>query len=199
MNGIDNITDKILKDAQTEADAVIAAAEKEAQAIIDSAKAQAKEESEAIIKASNDKETVIIEHISDTAELEGKKLILRAKQEMLDEIFKEAFSRLKNLKDQEYILFLSKMAAQASLSGTEEIILSDKDKSKVGAQVLKGANELLSQKGKKAALVLSSAARNIDGGLILKAGDIETNCSLDVLYNIIRSDMAAETAVKLFN
>lgn len=199
MKGIKKITEKILNDAKQAALAVIQAAQAEADTIIKKCKVEAISEKDKIIKNANEKEKDIYKHISDMAELEGRKQILSAKQEVMDIVFKEAFLNLKALSKDDYIAFLATMAAEASLKGNDTVILSEQDKNTIGYEIVEAANNLLCKAGKKAELVLSDEVRNINGGLILKTGDIETNCTYEVLYNIIRNELAADVAVRLFN
>ena len=89
---------------------------------------------------------------------------------------------------------LAKLAAQASVSGDEEIILNARDKAAVGAAVVEKANALLPA-GK---LSLSAATGDFAGGLILKRGSIEANCTIELLVELCRGDMSAQLAKVLF-
>lgn len=198
MKGIEKITEKILKDAKQEAYVVVQAAQVEADRIIKEYEEAAKNEKEKIIKNANEKEKDLYKHISDMANLESRKELLRVKQELLDIVFKEAFLKLANLNKDLHIAFLAKMASEASLEGKDSVILSDFDKKTIGDAVIETANDLLRKAGKNAALTLSDEVRDINGGLILKNGAIETNCTYEVLYKTLRNELAADVAVRLF-
>ena len=90
------------------------------------------------------------------------------------------------------------MAAAAAITGEEEVIFSEADRARVGAKTVKRANELLSASGKPGTLTLSDATRPMSGGLILKQGDIEVNCTVDTLLDLSRSELAARVAEVLF-
>lgn len=47
-------------------------------------------------------------------------------------------------------------------------------------------------------LTLSAETRELAGGLILKQGDIEVNCSVDTLLELSRGELAARVAEVLF-
>ena len=49
-----------------------------------------------------------------------------------------------------------------------------------------------------AVLTLSAETRELAGGLILKQGDIEVNCSVDTLLELSRGELAARVAEVLF-
>ena len=60
------------------------------------------------------------------------------------------------------------------------------------------ANELLSAEGKLGKLTVSEDTADISGGVIVRFGGIETNCSIDALVRQQRSALATEVAQVLF-
>ena len=78
------------------------------------------------------------------------------------------------------------------------VILSAKDRAGCGAKAVKAANELLAKRGLDGCLTLSDETRPMTGGLILKQGDIEVNCTVDTLLDLSRSELAARVAEVLF-
>jgi V/A-type H+-transporting ATPase subunit E len=198
MNGIDKITEKIKNDALEEAGVIIDAAKADAQKTIDKFKADAAAEKDKIGRQTELRKLEIVKHQDDMAHLEGRKQLLSAKQSVLDDVFKEAFKTIRKLEKAEYIDFLSGMAFKTSLNGIDEIILSAADRESYGADIVAKANRLLESSGKNASLVLSDEVRDIDGGLILRTGNIETNCTFDVLYDIARGELTTEVAGILF-
>jgi V/A-type H+-transporting ATPase subunit E len=198
MNGIDKITEKIKNDALEEAGVIIDAAKADAQKTIDKFKVDAAAEKDKIGRQTELRKLEIVKHQDDMAHLEGRKQLLSAKQSVLDDVFKEAFKTIRKLEKAEYIDFLSGMAFKTSLNGIDEIILSATDRESYGADIVAKANRLLESSGKNASLVLSDEVRDIDGGLILRTGNIETNCTFDVLYDIARGELTTEVAGILF-
>lgn len=79
-------------------------------------------------------------------------------------------------------------------TGSEELIFSPADREAVGAQVTERASAL--KPG--AAFRLSAETRETGGGVVLKAGDIEYNCTFPAQLRALRQSMAAETASVLF-
>lgn len=199
MKGLDNITAKIINDAREEADKIFNEAEIQAKEIIKQYESKALSEKDILIKNADRQVKEKIRHSSDMAELDGRKLNLSVKQEVLDLVFNEAFEGLRSMPEEEYISFLSNMAAKASVKGSEAVIMSKKDRDAVGARVIENANTLLLNLNKKAELYLSEEERDIAFGLILKSGDIEVNCTSDVLYRAARSILSSETAALLFD
>ena len=87
---------------------------------------------------------------------------------------------------------------KAAASGMEEIVLNARDKAEVGKAVCKAANELLSAKGTPGKLTVSEDTADISGGVIVRFGGIETNCSIDALIRQRRSGLSTEVAASLF-
>ena len=99
-----------------------------------------------------------------------------------------------NLPEEQYVALLAKLAAEASVTGEEEIVLNARDRAAVGQKVVDAANAKLS--GGK--LTLSADTGDFKGGLILRRGSIEANCTAELLVELRREDMAAELARVLF-
>ena len=68
----------------------------------------------------------------------------------------------------------------------------------MGAKVARSANELLAKRGADALLSVSEETRAMAGGVIVKQGDIEVNCTLDTLLDLYRGELAAQVAEVLF-
>lgn len=195
MNGIENITNKIIQDAQAQAAEIIANGEAEAKVIVSQYAQDAEKEKNRLLDNARKSIANREARLGSVAELEGRKDLLNVKQELIGKAFEEALTRLQKLPEKEYLNLLCKLAADASQSKDEEIILSPDDNKKYGQQVVDGANKLLSDKG----LTLSPETRAISGGLILKKGNIEINCDLKTQVRMVKESLAMEIANKLFS
>ncbi|MEL7623224.1 MAG: V-type ATP synthase subunit E [Clostridiales bacterium] len=198
MNGIDKIAGKIAADAGKEIESILAQAQSEAAAIAEKYAVQAKAESDKILASGQEQAKDIRRRADSAADQEAKQQLLATKQKMLTRAFDEALQKLLALPAEEYAALLAGLAAKAASSGSEEIILSAKDREALGQKVLAGANQLLEKAGKKAALTLSSETRPFIGGLLLKSGDVEVNCTLDTILRLSKEDLALEVAAALF-
>ena len=135
-----------------------------------------------------------IDSVERINQMEARKAILALKQDMVSKSFEKACEMLVQLPKDKYIALLAKLAAQASVTDDEEIVLNAKDRTAVGAAVTERANALLS--GGK--LSLSADTGDFAGGLILKRGNIEANCTIELLVELCRGDMSAQLAKVLF-
>ena len=132
------------------------------------------------------------------ADMEAKKSVLALKQEMVEAAFEAAKAYISELPREQYAEFLARMASEASENGTEELVLNASDKAELGKAVCKTANEKLAAAGKLGKLTLSEDTADISGGVIVRFGGIETNCSIDALVRQQRSALATEVAQVLF-
>ena len=194
MNGIEKITGQIDADVQKEIDELTAQAQAQAAEISAKYEAQAKSDSGAILQKGTQDAAQREERLASVAQLEARKLVLAAKQEMLAKAYDRAMERLTSLPDGEYVGLLAGLAAEASSTGREEVILSQKDRARYGKQVVTQANERLGD----GHLTLSVQTRPIRGGLILSDGDVEVNCTFETLVRLLRGEMDRTVVEVLF-
>ncbi|MFR7832630.1 MAG: V-type ATP synthase subunit E [Blautia wexlerae] len=122
-----------------------------------------------------------LERDQGAARMAARRQLLETKQALVDKAFRQAEQQLRSLPQAEYeALCAHPMRCGASTSGCEELIFRGGPE-RVGAAVTAKANELLQKAGKPAQLTLSAETRLIRGGVVLKNGLIETNCSLGTL------------------
>lgn len=193
MTGIEKITDRILGDAQAEVDAVLADAKQQAESITAKYQAQAKRESNDLLTRGANAAAEREAHLNSSAQMEAKKLILAAKQEMLDRAFDEALRQLNRLPDRKMTQLLAKLAQQASSTGAEEVILAESVRDRLGQAVVDQANAAAGTH-----LTLSKTAGHFPGGLLLSDGDVEVNCTFDTLIRLTRGEIAGQVAQALF-
>ncbi len=226
MEGIEKITAKIAQDAQAEIEKLIAEAEEKVQSIQATAQAQAQEEAGDIVEKGRAAASERLERLSSAAQMERRKLELASKQEVLGEAFDLALNKLCTLPEKEYIELLTKLALEASTSGKEQLIFSQKDRARVGKQVVMAANEaLLKERAPSlppevtksrvgslmdklvhnttaivtgAGLTLSEQTRDIKGGFVMVDGDVEINCAFETLVRLQREQIEKKVADVLF-
>ncbi len=198
MNGIEKITARLMRDAQAEIDAVNAEADAQCAAIIGEYEAKAAEAYEKRMAKGKADCTSRSERMAATADMEQRKATLAFKQEMVGEVFAQAVEAIAALPKDEYVEFLAALAAEAAISGEEEMIFSERDKAAVGAEVVKRANAALKNKGARGTVCLSEETADIPGGFIMRSGNIEVNCSADTLVQLHRASLSSQVAEILF-
>ena len=194
MKGTEKIIAHIGADAKAQADAILKEADEKCAGIRADYEKQAKEayaeRIRAGVKANQDR----LDSMERLAKMEGRKAVLALKQDMVAESFDRACDQLVNLPAAEYGTFLAKLAVKASVTHDEEVVLNARDRKALGDKVIEAANKALG--GGK--LTLSRETGNFKGGLILRRGSIEANCTAELLVDLCREEMAAELAGVLF-
>lgn len=194
MKGTEKIIAHIQADAAAQADAILAQAEKQCAEIREGYERKAQdayaEKIRAGVKANQDR----LESVERLARMEGRKSVLALKQDMVSKSFDMAVDKLVELPEEQYVALLAKLAAQASVTGDEQVVLNARDREKVGPAVVEAANAKLN--GGK--LTLSDETGAFKGGQLLRRGSIEANCTVELLVELCRGEMAAELAKVLF-
>ncbi len=198
MKGTERIIEHIRSDAQAQADAVLAQAEHQCADIRAEYDRKAKELYGELIRAGvkdcEDKN----DSIDRIARMEARKGMLAVKQEMVSACFDRALEKITELPEEEYVDFLAKLACSSSVTGDEQIVLNARDREAVGAKTVEEANALLKMAGRKHSLTLAADCGGFAGGLVLKRGNIEDNCTVELLIDLCRGEMSSKVAQVLF-
>ena len=194
MKGTEKIIAHITGDARTQAEEILRRADQQCAELrqqADQKAAQAYGERIRLgVKACEDQ----TDSARRITKMEARKSLLALKQEMVSQSFDKALTEITQLPREQYVAFLAKLAAQAAVTGTEQIVLNERDRKEIGADLVKAANALL--KGGK--LTLSDKTGDFAGGLILRRGSIEANCTLELLVELSRNELSAQVAELLF-
>ena len=221
INGLNKITDKILSEAQAKADKILA----EAAAECDRINAEYAERAEKIRSdISSEAEKGGLEYVARiraTAATSKRNLLLQTKSDLIDGVFAAVLEQTRNLELEKYneilvgllsAAFLEQMEAEDishKLYGEEEalsperyeVLFNQRDRDRCGKAVIEGVQKHLTGKvpaEKLARLVLASGTANIDGGLVLRCGNVESNCSLSILFAQLREGLETDVARALF-
>ena len=197
MNGIEKITARILSEAETAAAGTIAEAEKKAEAVRADYGKKAADAYASRMEAGQNALRTDAERTERAAGLEERSEMLAVKQKILSQTYDLAREKLLAMPREKYIDFLAGQASRAAVTGREEIILNERDRA-VGEDVKKRANALLAERSLPGELTLSSETGNFSGGLKLRSGSVETNCTVDTMLQLSRSRLDADAAAMLF-
>lgn len=180
MTGLDKIIAEIATEAKAEAEQTVARAQAEADGILKAARDES-DAKVAKINAAAAAEVADIDRSRQSATaLQRRQRTLREKQALLSETLDKALESLSQLPEKDYFELLVKLAAGAAEQGEGEMLLNEKDQgrkpgdfeAKVSAALPAGSS-----------LSLSKDTRPIDGGFVLKYGDVEQNCSFESIFN----------------
>lgn len=191
----EQVIDKILSDARTQADVIRKQAEEREAA--ETAKlnedlARFDEETKALAeKAAADERSQRLA----VARMEAAKDYLTGKAELLDEAFAQARQKVEKLPDAEYHELMTKLMVSAVETGEEKVV-PGKDDARIDAKLVADVNARLKDRGK---LTLADEKHNFGGGFLLQRGKVRTNVSLAVLVEQARKDLEIEMAKDLFS
>ena len=186
MNDGKIIIDKILEEAEKETQVILKEGKKEADAIIKAAEEKAYKTKESFRKRAEEEARKVHAKEISGAEMEAKKAILAEKQNILAEVIAEAKTQLENLPDAEYVEVVGGMLSRLDASEGKEIIVSARDRKRLEGTI--------QEKG----LILSAETREIDGGFIVRNGDIEYNYSFDAIIMVDKEEIQLAAAKILF-
>lgn len=181
MAGLDKIISQINEESKAAAANTLAAARGEADKILAAARKDAENQCGDIERRSAQSVANILERGQSAAELKKRGSLLAEKQRLIGETIAKAKARLKDMDSEAYFEMILKLAVKSAQAGKGELLFSAKDLARVPEGFEDKLNAALADKG--AALHISTAARDIDGGFVLTYGGIEENCSIDALFD----------------
>jgi len=187
--GIENITERIISDAQEKAAEIRSGSDKESATIRDDAKKKAESIKSQIIADAKSQAEEEKRRFLAFARLEARNSVLAEKQKVIGEVFDKASKELQSLPDREYEDLIKKLLIKATTTGDEEIIFSSRDRKRITDKLVANVNAALKADGKKGNLKISQETREIEGGFILKAEGVEINNSFSSLLNLLREEL----------
>lgn len=196
MTGLDKIISAIDSAGTTDAEEIIRSAREECERINSESKARAEEDCAAIIAKARD-DASLLSHISESgAAIEGKKMLLSARQQVVDGIIADALERLRSLPDSEYFDVISGICVRYASKGSGELVLSETDKARMPSDFIGSLNEKLADRGAQ----LSVAADTVEtgGGFVLRYGGVEENCTFGALVEEKRELISDNLSKLLF-
>ncbi len=191
MSGLDKILEYITQEAKAEADKIIVSAREEAAAIISSEKEQADSQAAAIMKQAESDAAAQAKRIESSAQMKEKRILLQAKQDKIEEVFAMAKAQILSLNDEEYFEMIGRLIKKYASGESGQIRFSQKDLGRIPVS--------LKEQLEGSKLQIDSQPADIDGGFILSYGDIEENCSIDVLISSSKEVLQDKISRVIFN
>lgn len=191
MTSSEKILAGIAGEAKTEAEKITAEAEKQAAEITAAAKAEAETDAGKIRAAAEKKAELIINSGKSSAGLLKRDTALNCRRGLIEKALNFVADTVNAYGDKDYFDFLLTLIKKEKLNGKGEVYLSVKDK----------ARDIAAFKSELSALdlTLSDTFADINGGFILKYGDIQINGELSALIHEKRDALTDELNKALFN
>ncbi len=198
MTGLEKILSAIEADAKHAADIVLRQAEQEAEQILAAAKAEADMKYAEIALKSDTAKKAVISRAESAAALQEKKTLLEAKQQIISSIIGEARKSLDHIPDQQYTEIILKMVSKYAHNKSGRILFSSADRKRLPSDLDIRIKEALKNKT-GAILTVSEESTGISGGFLLVYGDIEENCTFDALFAAAKEDLQDKVNAYLFS
>lgn len=195
MASINNLTSKIINDAKDKKEVILSEAETEGKKIIDKKIEEAKAAEKILIEKAEIEAVSRKERIISNANLSARNEKLKAKQEVISEIFKSSTEALCCLSADDFKNFVKVAILNSNITGEHKIILNNEGKKIISeAELLEINKELKS----KASIVLSKETGKFKGGFILEKDGVEINNTFEALVDSVKDDLSQEVARELF-
>ncbi len=189
----ENLLSKIILDAEAQAEEIKTTAEQASAVALDNAITSFNAEFEKVIsKAKTDGEEIITQAVLN-AEIEARKILLKAKQEVLSATIERSLEKLMKLPDSEYIALITDMIARVADDG-DTVIISRNDEKRLTAEVIAKISKVI---GKK--LTLSNERGDFLGGVILSQNGLDKNMTLENELSEIKQERINKLSTKLFS
>ena len=219
MTGLEKVTGKIIADAEADAREILAKADDECAAIRERHGEALEAELEKLREANDRECQALIVRARSSAAMAQRNAILEARAAILNEAYAAAEKQVRSTDGEQDLELQQKMlrsALERQLPGGEEsrrrrgedispaayeVVLSSRDRNTYGEKLMTAFRSGLGSKlpaTVHAKLRLAPDTANIDGGLILRAGPVETNCSLAMLMAENRRETEAKVNRILF-
>jgi V/A-type H+-transporting ATPase subunit E len=192
MDAIENITERIKKDASAKANSQINKAKAEADEILNQAKLELEKEKKALEMETEKIIKIKKNRAISEAKLEARKMNLAAKEEVITQAFSLAEERLKTLGAQETEGYLRRAINNAvSLLGNDVTVLCNAKDSQMVSKIASEINP---------GITVSSTGIDILGGAIIQTKDnkVRIDATFEGVLDRIRSDLRREVAQILF-
>ena len=197
MSGLGKILEHIKGDADAEVNKILSQAKSEAELIIEEAKLEGKKKVLLMEEKANSDYEALIKKGESAAKLKEKRMILESKQEVIEEMIEASRDSLTKSPNNEYFEIILKMVGKYALNEEGQLLFSKSDLDRMPKDFIKKLNNVLEDK-KGAVLTISDKTIPIDGGFIIKYGEVEVNCSFEALFLAARETLQDKVGALLF-
>ncbi len=202
---IEKITEKIINDAEEIKKVKLDDAKKECERIIAEAKVKASSMVEEMTASGQAEKQRIIERRKSVSDIDGRKIVLAKKQELLDSCFDAAVEKLVNLPEDEYVNFLINIGVASDMYGGV-LTFNERDRATVAEKVVEGLNRATEQKriekyGDKPyseRFTIREVTEPITGGYWIRYRMTYADNTIGSLVKLKKSLLSAEVADILF-
>lgn len=196
MSNLNNLTSKILKDAEDKKAVILADAENEKNKILGKKEDEAKAVEKTMLEKAEREAASRKERIISGAQLNARNEKLGAKQKVISEVFESSIKELSNCNAEDLRGFIKEVILNTNIEGEQNLILNEAGKKAVDEAFVAEINNEL---GNKAVIKIDENTRDFRGGFILEKDGIEINNTFEALVSSLKDDLSLEVARVLFS
>lgn len=190
MTGLEQIVDQIKQEAMTASNEKLEATKLEAKQIIENTKKDI-ESSTVQFQQQVEQERKQLElRGNSAAQLQKRKRLLQAKQEMIQQIFDDSIETMLHMNEKDYFSLLLRMVDRYALNEPGTIQMSEQD--------IERMPESFHEELTKRNIIISDQSAKVNGGFLLNYGDIEENCSFEALIAVNREKLQDQIVAMIF-
>lgn len=197
MTGLEKMQSQILSEAESSAKEILDQAKKEAEGIVEEARQRAEAECRRISEKSEAEVKGLEERAVSSSDLQRRKELLQAKQEVISQMLDQAYESLLCADEKDYFDMLRKMLRKFVLPQEGEICFSKEDLERMPKGFQEEIQAIAKEKG--GALALSEEVRSVRGGFVLIYGGIEENCTFRAMFNSKKDELSDKVHALLFS
>ncbi|MCL2370021.1 MAG: V-type ATP synthase subunit E [Firmicutes bacterium] len=135
----------------------------------------------------------ILSHRATDTRITKQKIVLSAKQKIVDSVYYEARQFILDMSDSEYFDFIGGLIAKHAVNN-DKVIFADRDKKRIPKDFL----DLVATKH-KLKLYIADKTHSDLGGVILEGKNYDKNLTLETLLKLIRQKTENDVAELLFS
>jgi V/A-type H+-transporting ATPase subunit E len=199
MSNINNLTSKIIDEANAKRDEILGSAREEEAKIIDKKVSEARKMEEDIINKANREALTMKDRIISNAELTVRNNKLAAKQVVISKVFSRALESLNGISNEEFAAFMKSRLSSMELCGEYNLIIGKNTNQALAAEIVEDMNLTFSGSGRAVQINLVGEPGNFQGGFILEKNGIEINNTFEALISSMRDDLEYEVTKALFS
>lgn len=196
MSNLNNLTSKILQDAEAKKAVILSDAENEKNKILSKKQQEASSVEKTMLEKAEIEAASRKERIISGAQLHARNEKLEAKQKVISEVFETSVKELSNCSDDDLKGFVKEVILNTEMEGEQNLILNAEGKKVIDDAFVAEINKALD---KKAVIKIDENTRDFRGGFILEKDGIEINNTFEALVSSIKDDLSLEVARVLFS
>lgn len=196
MSNLNNLTSKILQDAEAKKAVILSDAENEKNKILSKKQQEASSVEKTMLEKAEIEAASRKERIISGAQLHARNEKLEAKQKVISEVFETSVKELSNCSGEDFKGFVKEVILNTEIEGEQNLILNAEGKKVIDDAFVAEINKALD---KKAVIKIDENTRDFRGGFILEKDGIEINNTFEALVSSIKDDLSLEVARVLFS